>query len=164
MRPSMMLEQKQVNPYQEMPLAIKRAALSVPCLPDLVHHEPVRFLLDTDIPAQLDAGYRLESRQAQIDGNRPLAHRNVGMGHRCAGADTEIRPAMIAKIRHRFGIRNFFCIFAAACPAMTIIRPQAVFKPPDRCLVVGKHIHHLNKRQSVSIGFPSHDQSPFADD
>ncbi|MCY4287785.1 MAG: hypothetical protein OXC63_04265, partial [Aestuariivita sp.] len=33
-----------------------------------------------------------------------------------------------------------------------------------RCFVGGKHVHHLNKRQTFSIGFSSHDKSPFADD
>jgi len=71
---------------------------------------------------------------------------------------------MITKVGHWLGIRNLPSIPAAAFPAMPFLGPQAFFKPPGRRLVIGKHVHHLNKRQSISIGFSSHDTSPFADD
>ena len=103
---------------------------------------------------QFHTGHGFEARQAEINRNRPFPHRDIGPRHQRSCPHTEIRAAICAPVRHRFGIRNFFGVCAAAMSAAALtIWPDAIFKPLNRRFIRRKHIHHFNKCDALAVRF-----------
>ena len=150
----------------ELYWAVERAfAVTVsPSLTYAVQHEPRRRLGDTDIAFQLHGRDRFKVGQAEVNRNRPLAHRDFRPLHGGARLDAEIGPAIRAPIRH-LGMAGFTGAERSAFGAVATVRPDHRFKPRGRRFLGREHVHQLNDGKSFAVGFTRcvfrHFRSPF---
>lgn len=129
------------------------ARIASPRFPDAVHHEPGTGLADSQVPVQFHAGYRLEGCDAEINGNGPLPQGDSGILHRRSCADAEIGSAGCAPIRH-FPVTGRLGVNAPAFWTGSVSQwPETILKPFNCGLLGGKHVHHLNKGKTFSVGF-----------
>ena len=139
----------------------RTVAAFAPCFPNAVQHEPRRRLRNANIPMQLHGRNRLQAGKAQVDRDGPLAQRDIGTSNRRSGANAEIGPAIRAPVGHRLGVGNVPRVNASAFPAVAPVAPNDGFEPRRRLRFIGKHVRHLNQRQTFAVGFPGVPCGPF---
>ena len=134
--------------------AVKRliGVFTRPRLTNAVEHEPCCLLGDFEVPMQLHAGNRFKAGQAEINPNRPLMQGDFGVGHRGAGANAEIRPAIVAEIRH-ITVFRMAGLEATALGAMPLTAPDRVFKPLGSRFLSREHLHQFDDRHSLTVRF-----------
>ena len=144
--------------------AVKRLVGVIACLDftNTMHHESSGRLLHADVASKFDAGNALETGEAQIDGEGPLAHRNVRPCDQRADANRELGPAVRAPVGHRLGVRNFAGFRAATLAATaSALAPHGILKPHNRRFLSQEHAHQLNYKNAFVAGFARDTPSSF---
>ena len=127
------------------------AVAADPRLADAVQHEPCGRLRDTQIAVQLHARHALEARQAEIDGDGPLAQRDVRSRDGRSSSDAEVTPAIGAPVRHGLAVWDFHGLPAPALPAAAATTPENGFEPLGSRFLGGKHIHEIDECQTLPL-------------
>ena len=126
------------------------AVITAPCFSNARHHEPCGRLGNADVPAQLHRGHGLEVRHAQVDGDGPLAKRDLRPLHRGLGLDREVTPAVAAPVRH-VSVTRLARVLRPALRAMATVRPNDGLKPFRRGFFGREHVYHLNDGESFAL-------------
>ena len=112
----------------------------LPRLADAMEHEPSGRLAHPDIAVQLHAADRLETRDFEVDGDRPLAERDTRVRERGPGADAEVAPAVRAPVGHRLAGLSCRGVRRAALPAAPARRPDLRLEPLGGRRLVREHV------------------------
>ena len=112
-----------------------------PRFTNAVQHEPSRRLGDPDIPMQLHARNTLQTREAKVDRNGPLAKRYIRPSYRRSRADGEVTSAGGAPVGHRLCVRDFAGTEASALAAAPLAVPDDGFKPSSGSFFGREHVH-----------------------
>ena len=86
----------------------------------------------------------------QVDGNRPLAQRDMGLVHDGPGLDAEVTPAIRAAIGHVV-VTGLMGPGASAMRAVAFFGPQAGLEPGAGRIFIGEHVDDIKQCQPFSI-------------
>ena len=86
----------------------------------------------------------------QVDGNRPLAQRDLRFVHYGSRLDREVAAAVRAAVGH-VSVTGDVGVRASAVWAIASFGPQPGFKPLTRTLLRRKQITNLNQRNAFAV-------------
>ena len=134
--------------------ADKRIGIATgPRLTNTMQHEPRRRLRHSNVPVELHAGHAFQTRQAEINGNRPLPQGDVGSGDRRSRPNAEVAPAILAPVRHGLAPWGFTGRHGAAMTAAPLTLPQCRLKPILGGFFVREHGRDLKQVDTFSARF-----------
>ena len=107
-------------------------------LAQAVKHEPCRFLLYTDLFGDLHGRHAFASRDEQVHGIEPFVERDVRPLEDSAGAEREIKLALIAAMKASLARRD--AILTGTSWAGNAFRPETALKVDSRRFLIGKHL------------------------
>ena len=134
-----------------------------PDLAESVEHEPSGLLSDLEIAVQLHRGDALEAGGLEVDGEDPLAERNLRAFEGGAGFDGEVGATVCAAVG-RLSMAGLVCADAAAPGAATATGPHLRLEPEASGFLVGEQIAELHQRDPfapcLAGSLVSHASSP----